>query len=625
MTNDANDQNPRRDGGSPGGDASASTPSTNDNRTWWVNSPDASAESSASENPAPSEPNTPEGRPTPGHKQPVGRREAETPLVSRSESGTSPKPLNERPTAPEGHGAVPTTPRAVAQGQSGEVPDMVWAAPRSATPRPEDPADTAERPVNPFAPKPQPKKSRLPLRRSNPEPAAPTGKRVAEPVAKPSRAALRKPLGRKNVAALTIAGISALCVIAVIAAYALWAVNRDSEVAGQPGPELSATPGPVLGGPQMLSEAMAKQIDPARTWQQNLDSDGINDASPQVACVGPQVADQPNPLITHLRGVSASGDDRSAALHRADAYATAEDATKVFDFRSAELGACTDTSLYVEKGMDITGIGDQAVGVRLVLQDTKPEYHTMVLVRTGRVVNVLDVARTGEPADMEAAVKALSQSINRQCGPAVGLCTAPVTTVAVGVPPAGGEQPGLLTAGDIPRVTLGQGTWRGNAPAKRIDIQDGSSCEAIDFATVGGTSVDRTQRTYQLRNDPAAPPQFGIDQVVLKLGSAQEATDLVNKTSENIASCATRTLTSKVDKQAPLRTPGQKGVEVKGNWYIITQKVDQTQTQKYRVGIFSAGDRVIYLRSNPTDSFDFTDDAWIGVNLRAGERITQVM
>jgi hypothetical protein len=508
------------------------------------------------------------------------------------------------------------------------APDMVWPA-AGTTPivRADDTPSTTgdERPDNPFAPRPgESTKKPRGLRRHLKTAAGDTvsGKRMAEKTKRTRKE--RQPLGRRNIAALTIAGISALCVIAVVVSYALWALNRDTEAAGSPAPKLSATPGPVLGGPQMLSEAMAKDIDPSRSWQQTFDQDGINDASPQIACVGPQAASQPNPFITHLRGLSASGEDRMAALHRADAYDTVEEAEKVFDFRSAEIGACTDTSLYIQNGMNVEGIGDEAVGVRLVLQDTNSEYHTVLLVRTGHVVNLLDVARTGEAADMEAAVKALSQAVNRQCGPAIGLCTAPVTSVTLGIPPAGGEQPGLLTSGDIPRVSPGQGDWRGNPPAKRIDIQDGTSCEAVDFASIGGTGVDRTQRTYLLRNDTAAPPAFGIDQVVLKMGSAQEATELVDRVSKNIAECGTRTLTSEVVKEAPLLTPGANDIQVKGNWYIVNQKVDENRTQKYRVGIVSAGEKVIYLRVNPSETFDFTDEAWIGVNLRAGERATQV-
>lgn len=530
------------------------------------------------------------------------RRAEEFPSGADDTSSASPR--NDSP--PSGNHAPDTSAEATAEKDAAPkppagAPDMKWPDETPAA-GPEDNSGD-ERPDNPFAPKPR---------------------RAAT---KPGRTRIereRKPLGRRNVAALAIAGIAALCVIAVVVSLALWASNRDTEAAGSPAPKLSASPGPVLAGPQMLSEPMAAEIDSSRSWQQTLDQDGVTDTSPQIACIGPQAGSQPNPFITHLRGLSASGEDRTAALHRADAYDTVEEAEEVFDFRSAELGACTDTSLYVDKGISITGLGDEAVGVQLVLQDTTPEYHTVLLVRTGHVVNLLDVARMGEPVDAAASVKALAGAIDRQCGPAIGLCTAPETSVAAGIPPAGGEQPGLLTSGDIQRVTPGQGNWRGNPPSKRIDIQDGTSCEAVDFASVGGSQVDRTQRTYLLRNDSAAPPAFGIDQVVLKMGSVDEATGLADRVVKSIAECGTRTLTAEVVKEGELSTPGANGAEVRGKWFTVNQKVDANQSQKYRVGVVIAGDKVVYLRANPSETFDFTDEAWSTATLRAGERATQV-
>ncbi|WP_432559748.1 hypothetical protein [Granulicoccus sp. GXG6511] len=668
MTNDANDDRSRRDADSAPEDGlpepkavDSEQPSARPRQGWS----DSAAEDSA---PTPSDAehlnvgsdddSTIKGTPTPGHQTPTGRREEGPSIVARPLTGTTPKATNEPPQAPSGAGSRPTAPKPIEDGPREVVPDFRPAASSSTPPRATSSAAAAHdatadessaadtsaaaagsgdgepltRPDNPFAPKSEHEpesKTRSQKRRRTPDEETTTGKRAA---ARPKRFGRkadaapdeRGPLGGRNVVALAVAGVAVVAIVALIVSTVLWWFTRDTDMAGNAAPDEQTTPGPVLSAEMMLNREMATLIDPSRTWTQTLDQAGVNDSSPGIACIGPLAADQPIPEITQLRGLTASGTDRTGALHRADAYATNEEAQKVFEFRSAELGSCTDTPLYVEKGLDVTGLGDQALGVRLVLHDNKPEYHSVLLVRTGKVVNLLDVARVDEPADMEAQVTALGESINRQCGPAVGLCTAPTTSVEIGVPPAGGEQPGFLTSGDIPRVSPGVGTWRGNPPATRVDVQDGSSCEAIDFASIGGTGVTRQQRTYLLRNDAAAPPQFGIDQVVLTLGSPEEASELVGRINGNITSCNTRTLTSQMVKEAPLITPGQDGVEIRGHWYIVDSKVDQAQTQKYRVGIFSAGNKLVYLRSNPTETFDFTDDAWIGVNLRAGERITQV-
>lgn len=648
LTNDANDRHPQ-DAGSSANDApqdglpgTMGHDSPSYRRLWDASAAD---DAPADARPTPSSadtgeagpddrPQAPEGSPTPGYQTPVGRPEAGPAVFARPLQGTTPQPTNPPPRAPAGSGSAPTTPRAVERDAFGPPVKTGSKASTLVGTSHTDNDDAQARPHNPFAAKDEP----VGTARAGRERKAPASVPTAAESQSARRAAgqthpflrrqaggstVRTPLGGKNVAALTVSAIATVAVVALIVASALWWFSRDAEVAAPPGQNLTATPGPILGAGQMLSETMAKAIDPSRSWSQTLDQAGINDASPNASCLGPLTADQPIPQITQLRGLSASGDDRTAALHRADAYATAEEAQSVYDFRSAELGSCTDTSLYVQNGLDVTGIGDQSLGVRLILQDDEPEYHSVLLVRTGRIVNVLDVARVGSAADVKAVVEALSQSVNRQCGPAVGLCTAPTTEVSIGLPPAGGEQRGFLTSGDIPRVSDGSGTWRGNPPATQVDVQDGSGCEAIDLASVGGTGVTRQQRTYLLRNDAAAPPQFGIDQVVLTMASPEEADALVERVSGNIASCNTRTLTSQMDTQAPLVTPGEDGVEVEGNWFVVSNKVGSDQSQKYRVGIMSAGDKVVYLRSNPTDTFDFSDPAWIAVNLRAGERVTQ--
>lgn len=639
MTNDADDNRP------PGELGSSPDPQQGTRRArggWSDAGPETSgtgAETPETEGP------TIQGTPTPGQQNPTGRREENPAIIARPLAGTTPKATNERPQAPAGANSAPTTPRPVVTGPGEISADLFRPAPTAASAANESGSEDPEaRPENPFAPKDEaPRKRRFPRPTSRPRQPESTpegeaaGKRAAEPATKllsldrfrrggagAGAGDERQPLGARNVTALAIAGVAIVAVIALITSTLVWWFNRTPEAAGPQGPNLVATPAPVLSPGQMLSDSMAKDIDPTRTWTQTLDQTGDNDSSPGIACIGPRAADQPIPEVTQLRGLSASGTDRTAVLHRANAYATNEEAQKAFAFHSAELGSCTDTSLYVEKGMTVTGVGDQSLGVRLVLQDVKPEYHTVLLVRTGRVVNLLDVARTGAPVDMTAQLKALGQSVNRQCGPAIGLCTSPVTSVSVGIPPAGGEQPGFLTSGDIPRITPGSGSWRGNPLSTRIDVQDGSGCEAVDFSTVGGTGVTRQQRTYLLRNDSAAPPQFGIDQVVLTMGSPTEAADLVNKINGNMSSCTTRTLTSQMTKTAPLSTPGDNGIDVRGQWFIVNTKIDQANSQRYRVSVFSAGNKFVYLRSNPTERFDFSDDSWIGVSLRAGERATQV-
>ena len=56
---------------------------------------------------------------------------------------------------------------------------------------------------------------------------------------------------------------------------------------------------------------------------------------------------------------------------------------------------------------------------------------------------------------------------------------------------------------------------------------------------------------------------------------------------------------------------------------MVSQRSTQG-TAKYRVGIVSAGPKVIYTFLNPRGDYDFTNRQWEAVAARAGERATQV-
>ena len=276
----------------------------------------------------------------------------------------------------------------------------------------------------------------------------------------------------------------------------------------------------------------------------------------------------------------------------------------------------------MQEGYEITGLGDEAVAVKLVLQDQTPEYHTVVLARTGQNVNIIDVAQKDSSVSADDVADAARQVINRQCGSAAGLCSASDMQVKDSMPPAGGDEPGFLAAGDIPRITPGTGNWAGTALTKEVDVGDGSNCEAVDFATVSGPQK-RQQRTYLLRNDPGAPAEFGIDEVVLTMPNTGDAEDLVSEIGDSIDGCESRLLTAKVPQKGEVKAKGAGGMEIEGRWFTVTQELGGNQKSTYRVAVVQSGTKVIYTRMNPEGDFDLEDDEWARVNKRAGQRATQ--
>lgn len=490
-----------------------------------------------------------------------------------------------------------------------------------------------DRPENPFEPKPEPatKKSwlgRLGVQR-DPD-AERVGKRVAERQRRwwklpgrtqGTRAARRKP-SRRDWLALAVAGVALVCAIALVASYLWWSSHRPSAAGQASNQATNAAPGPVLTESMLLPDSAGQDLDAARSWQRTLTQEGIKDNSPTPVCTTAQSSGRPSSQATFLRTLSASGDDQTAALQRADAYATPEEAAQVFGFRSTEFGDCAGSPLLIDKGYELPGLGNQAIGLQVVLQDQTPQYRTLVLVRTGRVVNIVDVARNGAPIAMEAVAKAAAKTVDRECGSAVGLCTAPDMSVKQTIPPPGGDDPGFLTSADLPRISKGVGSWKGTGSSEWQSIREGTMCEAVPFDNVGGAKA-KNYRIYLLRNDPQAPQGFGVDQVVETMANPNDANALVDKINQSVTSCEPRVMTAKTSRPVEVQGQGADNTAMRGYAYTVTHKLPDNKSAKYRGAVIAVGAKVIYLRSNPTDKFDFSDQAWEAIAKRAGERATQ--
>ena len=68
---------------------------------------------------------------------------------------------------------------------------------------------------------------------------------------------------------------------------------------------------------------------------------------------------------------------------------------------------------------------------------------------------------------------------------------------------------------------------------------------------------------------------------------------------------------------------GAQHTRVSGWTTVVSQKSTQG-TAKYRVGIVSAGPKVIYTFLNPRGNYDFSSHQWDTVAVRGGQRATQV-
>ncbi|GAA2098176.1 hypothetical protein GCM10009841_11060 [Microlunatus panaciterrae] len=432
--------------------------------------------------------------------------------------------------------------------------------------------------------------------------------------------------------ALLVGAVAAVVVLGLAVGYAVISLGDDAQAGpgrtrsttGSGGEQSSAAPadaGVLLSDTSMLTAKDAKRIDGKRAWKVALTQKGRGDNAPQAACTPAQPAEgTPQPQQTILRTLASDGKDAPAVLHQADAYASADEATQAYTAMSQALGGCPMDFAHIESGAVVSNLGNQAVGVVVAISDGKTQFRTLVLNRTGRVVNIVDVARDGSAVAPKAVADALGQVTNDQCTAAVGLCATNVT-VSAGPPPLGGDQPGFLATADIPPVKGQEGVWSGDIPGGVKDLFSG--CEGLAFSTVKGPT-DRRARAYLLAENADVPESFGLDEVLLTMPDAKQADSLVTKVRDNLNKCGKRSLTASVSGEKKFSGIGAQRTPVAGWVMTVRQKVDAKTTATYRVGIGSAGTKVVYTFLPTGKGFDFTDGQWQSLNVRAGQRASQV-
>jgi hypothetical protein len=447
----------------------------------------------------------------------------------------------------------------------------------------------------------------------------------------------RMPLGRRTKVALLIGGVAVVVVIGLLVGYAVLSAGsqRQSQSGAARSPAGSGTSGggtsantsqppdqtgtASLSDASMLNPAQAENLDSKRTWKVELTQRNPAEDAPTAACFGGEPLDgQPTPQQKILRALTSSGKNGPTALHEAMSYNSPDEAIQAFAIASRTLGGCAVTGSYIESGRSVTGVGNQSVGAVIkVVDGSKSQAHSIVLNRTGRVMNVVDAVQPSQALAITAVAKALQQVNTVQCGPAGGECGGTLS-IKDGPPPLGGDKPGFLATGDLPPAGPKMAPWVATEIEPPTEEFKGSACENVNWETVAAESKDA--RTYLIQD--TGTNFFGLDEIVLTTKDAKAAKKQVERIKSSLTACKNRQPTATVTTKK-VTSIGAKNAKVTG-WTAVVSQKSIDGTHKYRVGIVSAGPKVIYTFLNPKDDYDFSGGQWDTVAVRAGERATQV-
>jgi hypothetical protein len=437
----------------------------------------------------------------------------------------------------------------------------------------------------------------------------------------------RKPLSRRTKLTLLIGAVSVVVVIGLLVGYAVLTAASQSQrqpsgtdTSGNASKPPDQTETAVLTDASMLNPSQADILDRNRTWKVELTQPSPSEDGPSAACFGGAPAEgQPTPQQKILRVLNGDGKNAPKALHQATAYSTPNEASQAYMIASKTLGGCAVTGSYIQSGHSVSGVGDQAVGV-VIMDGTKSHAaHSVVLNRTGRVMNVVDVTQPSRPLAISAVAKALGEVNKVQCGPAGGKCGG-APSVKGGPPPLGGDEPGFLATGDLPPAGAKPAPWTATEIELPKEEFKGSQCEkSVNWATVSAKS--KSSRVYLIPD--SGTKFFGLNEIVLTTKDAKAAAGMVDKLKSDLTKCEKTVLTATVSKPNKVTSIGAMNTKITGWTATVWHKSTLGKT-KFRVGIVSAGPKVVYTFLNPQGDYDFTGAQWDTVAVRAGERATQV-
>jgi len=373
-----------------------------------------------------------------------------------------------------------------------------------------------------------------------------------------------------------------------------------------------------LADTSLLDTSDASLIEPAASWSitQTVKEKG-KDTLLKVNCLDSDPAEI-NTTATLQRAIGTQQEDKLALIHQIDAYANEETAKKIYEQRATSLASCSATPALITGSSAVTGLGDEVLQMSVV-QEGIAQHHTILLVRTGKVISLLDVARNNSAVDPQGAVSALQRPLTATCETAAGTCPS-TPAVAPAAPPAANPQ-GWLIPNDIPIIAPGHLAWLGGT-LKGVE-SSGMGCEGVNLTSEQGPT-DRKQRSYTVGSSDDAFKVFGITQYRFAFADETAATTFGDLLSENLASCGKRVAAAKVTELSPVSTDGSDGPAVTARLFDVKQQVSDDGTQRpHQVIVARSGTTVSYLLFTGVGESKFTEDQLKTLAVRVGQRTAQ--
>lgn len=387
----------------------------------------------------------------------------------------------------------------------------------------------------------------------------------------------------------------------------------------------SGSEGPPLRADRLVKQAMLlgaptlAPLAPKRPWRvvstdDNTVGDGLN-----TTCQGSAFADDAG-LGTLVREFRAGGTPARRAVQTVEISATDGAARDAYRTVIGWYAGCTVARLQLVDSYRLTGVGDEAVVLRMRIPGKSPRSIVAGVARTGSltVSTVLESAAI-TPVAASAVQNVLGSGVRRLCGSAAAGSCVENPKLSATAPPRSGETPGMLAVVDLPAVPGINFPWVGTDATAATTNPAATTCDRADFAKA--KPVNSQTRTFVIPQGDL-PQRFGLSETIARFDRPKAAADFADRLIRLVRSCPQRQLGSTLSNGLVISSKSLGGTIAR--WRLESQVNRREEKIVYWTAILRVGADVAQVTLTPVGTFDVTPEVWQNVVSRARERLLEL-
>ncbi|TCO43903.1 hypothetical protein EV646_11195 [Kribbella antiqua] len=405
------------------------------------------------------------------------------------------------------------------------------------------------------------------------------------------------------------AGVAVVVLVGGGGVAALNAFGGDNEPGSKAGTsDDKPTESSLLADAKVLLDGpTAKQLSATGTWAVTKTADGSSAPEQSFVCQSQRFAD-PAGQRTWVRTFQNST-TKDTAVQYIEVSNDPTAASKAYTTIVGWLSTCSTPQVRLTESYATTGVGDRGV-IAVFGQPSgkKMKYRTISVTLAGQATMVLEHDSVSDTPPKPAPVLvASSTGLRRICADTGGCATgSPVAKESL-LPTS--EPAGFMAPVDLPVLSDITKPWV-STDAK---TGAGTGCEKFD-SLKKAKPLRYNSRTY-LTPEAKVPTEFGLDETVSSFATNAAAGNFYTSIRKNVDTCEKNVSNAKVDSTGTVSS----GL-VKGKSWEAEYDTGGGKTFTFRIGIASAGNRVVYLVYPVLKDLDISDSAFNDTLVRAAER-----